>query len=71
MKEFDLLASYVKFDQSLADKQKVPKTLTDLEVALSDPKANRLLISPGCVEAIRSAAGLDMQIDEMLLAYSN
>lgn len=48
----------------------MPKALVDLEIALQIPKENGPLISAGCVEAIRSAAGLDMQIDEMVLSYA-
>lgn len=51
----------------------MPKVLTDLELALRDQKTKGAghLISAGCVEAIRSASGLDMQVEEMILAYSN
>lgn len=67
-----MLAKFLKFDQTLIDIQQIPKALIDLEALLTNQEQklpDSYFIGAGCVEAIRSAAGLDLQVDEMIADY--
>lgn len=68
-KEFELLVDYLRFDKSLKEMQQIPKALKDLEASFFSTFAQPVLAA-SCVDAIRSAAGLDMQIEEMINEYS-
>jgi hypothetical protein len=49
--------------------QQVPQALHDLEQSLKVGN-DGVLLDPSCCDALRSLAGLDMQINEMLLEYA-